>query len=144
MWKSKRIGRKGITMEKYTVEHAVQNCLDEITDAQVAHRILDYLVRYLNEKRAFDRSAFQSQECWDAINTIRSVLYKELSDAWSALTYFSTVDMRAKEAVHNRAKSWFERNDVEIMSFVGEGGSFYTVDEEKFRNSLKHAFGIED
>jgi len=127
------------------VEGAVQNALNEITDAQVASKLLDYIVHYLREHMARSFLPLETEDSLNnSIQNLRVAIYQQLNEAWNQLSWFGTVNLRAKQTLHERAKSWFEREDTEKMSFIGRYGSYLVVDRESFDKSLREAFGIKE
>lgn len=116
-----------------TVDEAVQHALDNITDCQVAIHLLKEVRRFINDS-----------DLDNEFNTINNKLHDKLDKAWSRLSWFGTVDMTAKKALHERAKSWFAQNDTDIMSFLGCEGNYYVHDREAFLKNLRMAFGIWD
>jgi hypothetical protein len=125
-------------MSKNTIEDAVINCRAEIAVVQAALRNLWILEKVLGDDYTGQVSAADRKP----ITELQALLHKKLTAKWDKLSFLSPVSPEAAALIRERAASWFQGANHEIMSWLGEHGSYYTADHDTFRTQLLRAFDI--
>lgn len=120
------------------IDKAVSRCIQQIAMAQqnvAAIMELSYRLRLGN----------RCDEVVDAaLSALSSRAHKDLADAWAELAWFAPISKEAIELLGERTRTWFEREDTEVMRWLGESGSYYVKDKEKFRAEVLAMFGCEE
>jgi hypothetical protein len=124
------------------IEQAVNNCREEIAKAQAMNRALHLIGSYIREQEIDRPYTVDKKEVYGAVNILHMLLYGMIARKWEKLMYLIPINKEASDLARQRAKSWFEQKNTEIMSFLGEYGSYYVADAEKFRKELEYAFDI--
>ena len=115
------------------INEAVLHGKDNLMHVQVAYRAFQHSIQNLNR---------DDQELQSAIAKVHAALAIKVSDAWERLAWLSPVSKDVEELLKKRTTDWFLRQDTEIMSWLGETGSYMTEDKEKFQAELKAALKI--
>lgn len=120
------------------IDEAVNRCIQQIAMAQqnvAAIMELSYRLRLGNRR----------DDATDtALSALSSRAHKDLADAWAELSWFAPISKEAIDLLGERTKTWFERDDTSVMRWLGQEGSYYVKDEEKFRAEVLNMFGCKE
>jgi hypothetical protein len=76
----------------------------------------------------------------ETINSVHAKLYADLANAWNDLSYFAPISEHALDLLAQRTKTWFAAEETEVMSFLGQYGSYYTKDKDAFKAEVRAMF----
>lgn len=124
------------------LDQAVQRQLDVIAVAQQNVTAFMQLNRRMTTMFRFS-SKREEEAHYAAVDVISGILHCQLAEAWNGLSWFAPISKEAMQYLEQRTKTWFTEPTNGIMGFLGNDGSYYTKDEEAFRNEVLAMFGIE-
>jgi len=119
------------------VKEAVKFQMDKIAKCQQYIKAF-YEISFALERNHRNRL---DETLHNAINKIHACLHRDLSEAWDSLSWLAPVDQDAFDYLKQRTKTWFQTENREIMSFLGQEGAYSVRDEEEFRKELLALFG---
>jgi hypothetical protein len=117
------------------VNRAVELAIDNLARCQQNMVAYHYVVRSL--------PARVQQEETEHITRVSLALHKETLAAWERLAWLAPISKTALALLAERTRSWFGRDDSEVMSFLNLTGSYYTQDREAFLAEVRALFGAE-
>lgn len=118
------------------VNDAVERCVNRIAIAQ--QNLAAFRVLQSRMSRGKDSADMQR-----AIGVVNEQLYRDLAEAWEQLAWFAPISKAALDLLAERTRTWFERDDTQIMHWLGYEGSYHVDDKETFRREVLEMFGVE-
>lgn len=119
------------------VNEAVERCVNRIAIAQQNLAALRML------QSRMSRNGKESEAVRHAVSVMHGQLYGDLAEAWEQLSWFAPINKTALEKLAERTRTWFERDDTQIMHWLGYEGSYHVDDKETFRREVLAMFGVE-
>ena len=119
------------------INDAVRLCVDRIAVAQQNITALHTISSRMS------RSGKDDEEVRRAISILHGQLSQELAEAWNNLSWFAPISHDAMSLLAERTKTWFQRDDTQIMHWLGYEGSYYSSDRDAFRREVLAMFGCE-
>lgn len=121
------------------LNQGVQYQLDKIAVAQQNVVAFMLLNRRMTTMFRFP-SKHEEESYYEATDIISGILHRQLAEAWNGLAWFAPISKEAMKYLEERTKTAFANPKSDIMSFLGNEGSYYTKDEEAFRNEVLAMF----
>lgn len=129
--------------EKY-LGVAVKHCLDRIAICQQNIAAMYEINRRMGNSDARRiNTNMDSAEARGAQNLYWMILHEQLVSAWNDLAMFAPISKKALDYLRMRTETWFDRDDTDVMRYLGFYGGYYTEDKDKFRAEVLSMFGIE-
>lgn len=75
-----------------------------------------------------------------ARHEVTAFLAGKVNEAWENLSWFAPISEEAFNLLAERTRTWFERDDTEVMSFLGEYGSYHVKDKAAFLAEVRAMF----
>ena len=121
------------------LNQGVQYQLDKIAVAQQDIAAFMLLNHRMTTMFRFP-SKREEESYYEAIDVISGILHRQLAEAWSGLAWFAPISKKAMTYLEERTKTTFADPKSDIMSFLGNEGSYYTQDREAFRDEVLAMF----